>query len=50
MLRYQPLSSAYLDDLFEDDELPLVKRLAGYWQDAEIRAETLATAQQAVDQ
>lgn len=49
-LRYQPLSSAYLNDLFQDDDLPLVKRLADYWRDAEIRAETLAIAQQVVGQ
>ena len=49
-LRYQPLSSAYLNDLFKDDDLPLVRRLAGYWRDAEIRAETLATAQRTVGQ
>ena len=44
-LRYQPLSSAYLKDLFKDDDLPLVRRLADYWRDAEIRAEVLASAQ-----
>lgn len=44
-LRYQPLADGYLDDLFQDAELPLVSRLQGYWDQAEIRAETLASAQ-----
>ena len=44
-LRYQPLAIGYLDDLFRDSELPLVERLQGYWDQAEIRAETLASEQ-----
>ena len=49
-LRYQPLATGYLNDLFQDSELPLVARLKGYWEQAEIRAETLATEQLVIDQ
>lgn len=44
-LRYQPLANGYLDDLFQDAELPLVSRLQAYWNQAEIRDETLASEQ-----
>ena len=44
-LRYQPLANGYLDDLFQDAELPLVRRMQGYWDQAVIRAETLASEQ-----
>jgi hypothetical protein len=47
-LRYQPLSNAFLGDLFRDSELPLVARLQRYWDQADLRAETLATAQTVV--
>lgn len=43
-LRYQPLSAGYMTDLFRDDDEPLVARLKGYWSEAKVRAETLATA------
>jgi hypothetical protein len=50
VLRYQPLSAGYMADLFRDADLPLVGRLQGYWEDAELRAETLASAQVSWDQ
>lgn len=43
-LRYQPLSAAFLDDLFRDAELPLVARLQDLWDAAVLRTETLAEA------
>lgn len=49
-LRYQPLSAGYMADLFRDADLPLVARLKRYWEDAELRAETLASAQSWWDQ
>ena len=42
-LRYQPLSAGFLNDLFRDADRPLVARFQGYWEDAELRAETLAS-------
>lgn len=45
-LRYQPLSAAFLDDLFRDADLPLVARFQRYWEEAELRAETLASVEQ----
>ena len=48
--RYQPLSAGYMADLFRDADLPLVGRLQGYWEDAALRAETLASAQVSWDQ
>lgn len=47
-MRYQPLASGYLKDLFQDAELPLVARLQGYWDEAELRAETLASDQRSI--
>lgn len=47
-LRYQPLASGFMKDLFRDAELPLVKRMQGYWEQAQIRAETLASDQLSV--
>lgn len=47
-LRYQPLAGGYLKDLFQDAELPLVARLQGYWDQAELRAETLASDQRSI--
>jgi hypothetical protein len=44
-LRYQPLAGGFLNDLFRDSELPLVARMQGYWDRANIRAETLASEQ-----
>ena len=41
-LRYQPLSAAYLADLFRDSDLPLVARLQRYWDNADVRVETIA--------
>ena len=45
-LRYQPLSAAFLDDLFRDADLPLVARFQRDWEEAELRAETLASVEQ----
>lgn len=44
-LRYQPLANGFMNDLFRDAELPLVKRMQGYWDQAELRSETLASDQ-----
>jgi hypothetical protein len=41
-LHYQPLSAGFLDDLFRDADLPLVKRLREFWDGAAFRTETLA--------